>query len=262
MLIIGFLSAGMMAGFLAGLFGVGGGIIVVPVLIFAFHLQGVSPEVLTHMAVGTSLATIIPASMTSIYSHNQKKGIDWKVCCYLVPGICLGAVPGVTTAVHISGNLLQGLFGVIALLIAWRIYQGDYRQLTRNIPGPAQLGACGGGIGYISAILGIGGGILIVPLLTRYGMAMKRAAGVSSVCGLATSTVGTLVNMLLGHANLQLPAGSTGFVYWPAFFGIVLASVPCTRAGVAIAHRLPANQLHRLFALLLLVIGLKFIIWS
>ncbi|GAA4652708.1 sulfite exporter TauE/SafE family protein [Kistimonas scapharcae] len=262
MFVIGFLLAGAVAGLLAGLFGVGGGIIIVPALIFVLHLQGVSPEVLTHMAVGTSLATIIPTSLSSIYSHNQKGGIDWKAFRYLVPGICLGAVLGVATAVRISGSLLQSLLGMFALLVAWRIYRGGRQQSTRSMPGPARLGAYGGGIGYVSAVFGIGGGTLTVPLLTRYGMAMKRAVGTSSVCGLPIAIVGALVNMLLGYANPNLPAYSTGFVYWPAFIGIVLASVPCARLGAVIAHRLPADKLRYLFALLLLVIGLKFIIGS
>ncbi|WP_211826331.1 sulfite exporter TauE/SafE family protein [Kistimonas asteriae] len=262
MFVIGFLLAGAVAGLLAGLFGVGGGIIIVPALIFVFHLQGVSPEVLTHMAVGTSLATIIPTSLSSIYSHNQKGGIDWKTFRYLVPGICLGAILGVATAVHISGSLLQTLIGLFALLVAWRIYRGARQQSKRSLPGPARLGVYGGGIGYVSAVFGIGGGTVTVPLLTRYGMAMKRAVGTSSACGLPIAVVGALFNMLLGYANPQLPVYSTGFVYWPAFVGIVLASVPCARLGAVIAHRLPADKLRYLFALLLLVIGLKFIIGS
>lgn len=262
MSVIGFLLTGIVAGLLAGLFGLGGGIIIVPALIFILSFQGISPDVVTHLAVGTSLATIIPTSLSSMSSHHQKGGIDWFTFRFLAPGICLGAVLGVVTAVRISGLVLQSVIGVFAILVAWHLYRGVRNQTTRRMPGHKRLMILGGAIGYVSAVFGIGGGTVTVPLLTRYGMAMKRAVGTASACGLPIAIIGALFNMLLGYAHPLLPAFSTGFVYWPAFLGIVAVSVPFARLGAVLMHRLPVDKLRYLFAFLLLLIGLKFIFGS
>ncbi|MCK5894629.1 MAG: sulfite exporter TauE/SafE family protein [Endozoicomonadaceae bacterium] len=262
MLFIGFLLVGAVAGLMAGLFGIGGGIIIVPALIFVLNLQGVSPSLVTHIAVGTSLATIILTSLSSVSGHYQKEGIDWSIVRLLVPGICLGAVLGVATVLHISDHLLQSLIGVFSIIGAWRLYRGEGQQTTHRLIGRKTLGVMGGAVGYVSVVFGIGGGIVIMPLLVRYGMIMKRAVGTAAACGLPIAIVGALFYMLLGYDNLLLPNFSTGFVYWPAFLSIVVVSVPCARLGAVMMHRLPADKLRSLFAFLLLLIGLKLILGS
>lgn len=259
MLVIEFLLIGAVAGLMAGLFGVGGGIIIVPALIFVLNFQGVSPSLVTHIAVGTSLATIIPTSLSSVSGHYQKGGIDGCIVRLLMPGICLGAVLGVMTAVRISGHWLQNLIGVFAIIVAWRLYRDGSQQTTRHLLGRKTLMVMSGAIGYVSVVFGIGGGMIIVPLLARYGMIMKRIVGTASACGLPIAIIGTLFNMLLGYGNSLLPNFSTGFVYWPAFLNIVVASVPCARLGAVMMHRLPTDKLRCLFAFLLLLIGLTLV---
>ncbi|MCL6270389.1 sulfite exporter TauE/SafE family protein [Sansalvadorimonas sp. 2012CJ34-2] len=262
--ILGYLLTGSVAGTLAGLFGVGGGLIIVPALVFAFPLQGINPEVVTHLAVGTSLATIVPTSVSSTLSHHRNKAVVWSIFPMLMAGIVLGAWLGVMTAISISGGALQVLIGTGAILIGLRMLlvktqessapHGDFNQKL--------LGSGGVLIGYASSIFGIGGGTMTVPFLSKLGVRMQHAVGTSAACGLPIAVTGALANVILGSDIEGLPAYSTGLVYWPAFLGIVLMSVPFARVGAKLAHSLPALTLKRLFACLLFAVGLNFILGS
>ena len=259
---IGYLLTGAVAGTLAGLFGVGGGLIIVPALVFAFTAQGMSAEVVTHLAVGTSLATIIPTAVSSTFSHHKNQAVFWPAFRLLVPGIVVGAWLGVAIAVQLSGSTLQFLIGTGAILIGCRLMFSKKEQEDRFValPPPALMMSAGSLIGLVSAVFGIGGGTMTVPFLNRYGLPMKVAVGTSAAVGLPIAIMGAVANMVLGADVDALPALSTGLVYWPAFAGIVLMSVPFARVGAKLANRLPADILRRLFACLLFVVGTKFII--
>ncbi|WP_281646929.1 sulfite exporter TauE/SafE family protein [Parendozoicomonas sp. Alg238-R29] len=261
---LGYLVTGAAAGTLAGLFGVGGGLIIVPALVFAFTLLGLSPEYITHLAVGTSLATIIPTSLSSTFSHNKSGNVFWPGVKLLAPGIMLGAWLGVAIAVQLSSASLQLIIGIGAILIGFRLLLSKKEDKGGQgaLPAPPLMLTGGTMIGLISAIFGIGGGSLTVPFLTRFGMGMKWAVGTSAACGVPIAVMGAVANIVLGDNIEGLPELSTGLVYWPAFAGIVLMSVPFARLGAKLAHQLPAKVLRRLFACLLFVVGLKFILGS
>jgi uncharacterized membrane protein YfcA len=255
-----YMLLGAAAGVLAGLFGVGGGIIIVPVLVFSFTAQGIDPSVLTHLAVGTSLATIIFTSINSVLEHQRKGAVLWPVFIWMTLGILLGAGLGSLTAAAIQGPLLQKIIGVFAIVIAIQMGLELKPKASRTVPGKAGLTAAGGVIGWASAIFGIGGGSLTVPFLTWRSVPMQQAVATSSACGLPIAAASALSFMLIGWSEPGLPQWSLGFVYLPAMAGIAITSMFFARFGARLAHKLSPRLLKRLFALLLLVVGVNFLI--
>lgn len=255
-----YLALGAGAGTLAGLFGIGGGLIIVPVLFFGFQAQGVASEILMHLAVGTSLATIVFTSMSSIRTHHQQGGVLWALLRPMAVGITLGALLGAVTASYLPSVFLQRLIGVFAVLVAFRMVWSANPKAGRIAPGAPGLVAAGGFIGWVSAIVGIGGGTLTVPFLSWCNVRMQQAIGTSAACGFPIAVAGALGNVMTGWQQPGLPAYSLGFIYLPALLGIALTSVPFARLGALLAHRLPAQTLKRIFAALLLIIGVRFLI--
>ncbi len=260
MVLLLYLALGAVAGLLAGLFGIGGGLIIVPVLVFSFTYQGIPPEVLTHMAVGTSLATIVFTSISSVKAHQEKGGVRWDIFKPMAMGIIVGAVLGVFTAAELSGPVLQKVIGVFALVMAAQMGFGLKPKPSRDIPGSPGLIGTGAGIGWASAIFGIGGGSLSVPFLSWCNVRMQQAVGTSAACGLPIAVAAAVTNIYKGWEHPSLPEWSAGFIYLPAFLGIVITSVYFARVGAKLAHKLPADVLKRIFALLLFVVGSRFLL--
>lgn len=255
-----YLVLGAAAGVLAGLFGVGGGMIIVPVLVFSFTAQGFAPEILTQMAVGTSLATIIFTSINSVREHHRRGAVDWSIVRWMSLGILLGAGFGAMTAAAIKGPLLQKIIGVFALVIAAQMAFGLQPKAAAPLPGKFGLSAAGGVIGWASAIFGIGGGSLSVPFLSWRSVPIQQAVAISSACGFPIAVASALSFMLIGWHNPQLPDLSVGFVYLPAMVGIAFTSMFFARFGARLAHRLSPRLLRRLFAVLLFCVGLNFLL--
>lgn len=255
-----YLALGACAGVLAGLFGVGGGIIIVPVLVFSFGLQGFSPDVLTHLAVGTSLATIVFTSLNAIREHHKRGAVRWHVFAWMTLGILLGSALGAKTASLIQGPHLQKIIGVFALLVSVQMFLDFKPKGSRDTPGKGGLTLAGVIIGWASAIFGIGGGSLTVPYLSWRRVPMQQAVATSSACGLPIALSGAISFIILGWQDPLLPAHSSGFVYWPALVGIAITSMLCARFGARLAHRLSPRLLKRLFATLLFSVGLGFLL--
>lgn len=260
MIIISYLLAGIFAGLTAGLFGVGGGLVVVPILVFAFELQGFSPEVLTHMAIGTSLATIVFTATSSTISHNKKSAVLWPVFKPMSLGIVLGAILGVLTVVQLDGEILKKMFGLFAVAVAVKML------LKKSSSGGAALSSSpvfafvGVVVAWVSSIFGIGGGTLTVPFLSRYKIEMKQVVGTSAACGLPIALAASVSNMLIGHGVDGRPEWSVGFVYLPALLGICLTSVYFAKIGAHFAHRLPSKLLKQLFSVFLMAVGIRFLV--
>ena len=254
-----YLLLGAAAGVLAGLFGVGGGIIIVPVLVLSFTAQGFAPEILTQLAVGTSLATIIFTSINAVLEHQRKGAVVWSIVRWMSLGILLGAGIGALTAASITGPMLQKLIGVFALLIAVQMAFELKPKASAPVPGKLGLTAAGGLIGWASAIFGIGGGSLSVPFLSWRSVPMQQAVATSSACGFPIAFASALSFILIGWHNPQLPEFSLGFVYLPGVVGIAFTSMFTARFGARLAHRLSPRLLRRLFALLLFCVGLNFL---
>lgn len=260
MIIASYLLAGIFAGITAGLFGVGGGLVVVPILIFIFHWQGVAPEVLTHLAIGTSLATIMFTSASSVIKHNQLGGVVWSIFKPMTVGIMLGAVAGVWTVVQLDGELLKKLFGIFAILVSIKMMFKVKLESRKPLPEWPILVMAGSVVAWVSSIFGIGGGTLTVPFLSRFQLDMKRVVGTSAACGLPIAIFATISNVVIGSGVDSRPEWSAGFVYLPALLAIVLTSIYFARVGANLAHYLPGPLLTKLFSAFLMLVGIKFLI--
>lgn len=252
-----FLIVGAIAGVLAGLFGIGGGLVMVPVLLFTFAAQNVSVDIAMHMALATSLATIVFTSLSSVKEHHSKGAIDWSLVKVMSIGIVLGTFIGGLVIVDVPGALLQRIMGVFAILVAIKMFFGLDPKSSGQRPGNAALASAGGVIGFASAWFGIGGGTFSVPYLTWMKLSMRNAVATSAACGIPIALSGALINTYTGWGNPLLPEWSTGFLYWPAIIGMAVASVPMAKVGAKLAHRLDPALLKKLFALLLVIVGAK-----
>ncbi len=255
-----YLAVGAVSGVLAGLFGIGGGLILVPVLIYSLAAQGVDAAVATHIAVGTSLATIVLTSINSVLAHQRHQAILWPLVVPISFGVLIGASLGAMTAAQLQGATLQKLIGIFALTMAVQMAFNLAPKSRKPPPQTPGLMAAGGVIGWASAIFGIAGGSLTVPFLVWRSTDIKKAVATSAACGVPIALIAALGYVVNGWQAAGLPAWSTGYVYWPAVLGIAATSMWCARLGARLAHKLDGKLLKRLFALLLLLIGLNFLL--
>lgn len=248
---------GAAAGTLAGLLGVGGGVIIVPGLALLLAGGEVPVDRLMQVAVGTSLATIVVTSLSSIRAHHRRGAVHWPVVARMTPGIVAGALLGAVIADMLPSRTLAIVFGVFLLLVAARLAFGGQPAPHRQLPGPVVLAACGGGIGTLSSLLGIGGGTMTVPLLAWCNVALREAVATSAACGLPIALAGAAGFALAGLDNPAMPALSTGYLYWPAFIAVAPLSVAFAPLGARLAHTIPVVVLRRGFALFMLIVGLR-----
>lgn len=256
MLYVWFVIAGAFAGVCAGLFGIGGGMIIVPALVWIFTAYHFPPEVVTHLAVGTSLATIIITSISSLTAHHKRGGIRWEVWRSMALGLVIGSLVGAGIADRINGQALQALIGIGALLVALKmLFFSNKEQLGKPLPHKGVQFGAGTGIGMASSIFGIGGGSLTVPFLNWVGLPMKQAVGTSAACGLPIAIAGALGFAWFGQDVANLPEGTIGFVHIIGFFCISAASFITAKFGAKLAHQLPAATLKKSFGVLLIFAG-------
>lgn len=255
-----YLGTGIVAGVMAGLLGVGGGVVVVPALVWLFTEAGFVADWLFHLAVGTSLATLIGTGSASAYSHHRRGAVRWDLIRILVPWLMIGAWIGSAFAGLLDETWLRRVFGVFLLYVGLSMLLKRTKGEAQDLPGPFGIGLAGTGIGSLSAVLGIGGGTLTVPFLARSGLDMRHAVATSAACGPPIALAGVLGFIAVGWGREGLPLGSTGFVYWPAVAGVLLASVPSAPLGVRLAHSLPLPMLKRVFAALVLVVAVKLLL--
>jgi uncharacterized membrane protein YfcA len=256
-----YLLVGAFVGILAGLLGIGGGLVIVPILVFAFTWQKIPPELIMHLALGTSMASIIFTSVSSFRSHHRRGAVNWSVVRRFVVGIMMGTFLGAFIAARLSTNPLKGFFVVFLYYVALQMLIDKKPRPTRKLPGPAGMFAMGNLIGVVSSLVGIGGGALSVPFMIWCNIAVHHAIGTSAAIGFPIAIAGTLGYVYNGLHVSNLPAHCLGFVYLPALAGIVCASVLTAPLGVRLAHRLPVPRLKRIFALLLLIMATR-MLWS
>ncbi len=257
-----FLAIGAIAGFTAGLFGVGGGIIIVPILYVVFTQMNYAPDVVMHLALGTSLATIIVTSISSLLAHHKKGAVIWSVFKNLAPGLVIGSFFGAGIAGLLAGAHLRLIIGIFALWVARNMFVGTNKIVDQNkvLPSTAKQVFAGTGIGVASAIFGIGGGSLTVPYLNAYGVIMQKAVGTSAACGLPIAIAGALGFMLFGIKDQINISNSIGFVHIYAFLGISIMSFFTAKLGAKAAHVLSAVMLKKCFAIMLFIVGCFFIL--
>lgn len=255
-----YLCVGAVAGVLAGLLGIGGGLVIVPMLTFVFTSQGIAHEVILHVALGTSLASILFTSLSSMRSHHKHGAVVWPVVHRITPGILVGTFGGTWIASMLSTNFLKGFFGIFLYYVATQMLMGMKPKPSRDIPGTPGIFAAGSVIGVFSSLVGIGGGTLSVPFLVWCNTKIHKAIGTSAAIGFPIAIAGSLGYVINGLGVQGLPPMSLGFINFSALAGIVAASVLTAPIGVKLAHSLPIDKLKRVFAVLLYVVGTRMLV--
>lgn len=256
---------GLPAGILAGMLGVGGGIILVPALFFVFQQQDLSPDIAMPLAVGTSLATIVVTNTAATLNHNRRDAVLWRWVGKMLPGIMAGAWLGAFSATALQGEQLRMLFGLFEISVAIHLFyhhrKPEHGNFSRKKSSPSSKwlpSFAGVLIGWISALFGIGGGTLTVPMLTLgFGLPIHAAIGTASAIGIAIALFGASGFVVTGLGAPSLPDNTVGWIALPALFGIVSGTLLTTPIGVQWAHRLPTERLKKIFALMLLLLGVK-----
>jgi len=255
-----YLATGVFAGFLAGLLGVGGGLVIVPVLASIFAAQHFPDGQIMHFALGTSLASIMFTSISSLRAHHAHGAVNWRVARGIAPGIVAGTLAGAVVAAQLSTVFLKVFFVVFLYYVAAQMLLNIKPKPSRELPGAAGMFGAGGVIGAVSSLVGIGGGTLSVPFMTWCNLRLHQAIGTSAAIGFPIAAAGAVGYIASGWAQGTLPAYSLGFVYLPALAGLVLSSVLTAPFGARMAHRLPVAKLKKIFAVLLLVLGTRMLI--
>jgi hypothetical protein len=255
--LIAYLLLGAVIGVIAGLFGVGGGLIIVPALSLLFPRFGIASDYAVHLAIGTSLGTIVMTSLSAIYAHHRRAAVRWDLALKMTPGIILGAGLGALIAAATSSTGLRSLFGTFEIAIAVYLFFSPTPRPRQGKIGSPLLFTAGGLIGTVSSLLGIGGGTMTVPFLAWNRVRMQEAIATASACGLPIALAGSIGFVLAGWNQPGLPSHATGYLYWPALVGIIITSMLTAPLGARLAHALDATRLKRIFALFLLLLGLK-----
>jgi uncharacterized protein len=246
---------GACTGFAAGLLGIGGGMLMMPFLTALFTWQGFPPEYILHMAIATSLATILFTSVSSVRAHDQRGAVLWRVVWLLAPGILVGSLIGAQIAGRLPALWLSVIFAIFVSVSATQMLRDRKPRSTRELPRGAGMFAAGGAIGCVSSMVGAGGGFISVPFMVWSNVSIHNAVGTSAALGFPIAAAGTVGYILAGHAEPDLPPGTLGFVYLPALFAIALASVLTAPLGARIAHTLDRRPLQRIFAVLLFLLA-------
>lgn len=259
MTLLVFAVVGTAAGLIAGLFGLGGGVVMVPAMIYTFGVLAFSQEVTVHLAVGTSLACIVVTASVASWTHWQKRAIDASLLVPLVPGVVVGAWLGGMVAAQLAGHALKLAFAIFLIFVALTMLKAVSTE-GGALPGRLKLGLSAVVIGGFSSLFGVGGGSMTVPYLRFCGVPMARAVATSAALGLPIALSGAVSYVVQGWGQADLPEWALGYVYLPAFLGLVVCSAPASRLGAKLAHRLPAERLQKAFAVVLLLVAAQLLV--
>ncbi|MDO4878839.1 MAG: sulfite exporter TauE/SafE family protein [Neisseria sp.] len=256
------LATGSLAGIIAGMFGVGGGTVLVPLVLWILQVQGAEHLAhAQHIAVGTSFAVMVFTSFSSAYSQHRKQAVDWQVLRGMIPGVLLGVAAGALVSRYLPKLGLQVFFTLFLTILAVRSLAGVKSVPGRHLPHAAGLFGMGGLFGLLSSWIGIGGGSLTVPYLTFCNVPVHRAIGTSAALGWPIALAGAAGYWYIGRDASGLPAGSAGFVYLPAVAILAAATIASAPLGVKISHKLPAGKLKKGFGILLLALAAN-MVWK
>jgi uncharacterized membrane protein YfcA len=258
-LILELLVIGLCTGFLAGLLGIGGGMLMVPFLTFILTAKGFPADYTVKMAVATSLATICLTSLSSVRAHHQRGAVLWPIVKVLAPGIVLGSIVGAQFAAALPGKLLGILFAIFVAFSATQMFIDRKPKPSRTLPGRVGTFSMGWVIGMLSSLVGAGGAFVSVPFMTWCNVKIHDAVGTSSALGFPIALAGTLGYIWAGQNLPAMPAGSIGFLYLPGLLIISLASVCTAPLGARTAHRMDIRPLKKVFACILYALAAYFL---
>jgi uncharacterized membrane protein YfcA len=253
-------AVGAVAGILAGLLGIGGGLVIVPMLVFCLSRQGIPDQMIMHLALGTSMASIMFTAVSSFWSHHRRGAVKWIVVKRIVLGIFVGTFLGTCVAAELSTPILKGFFVVFLYYVGVQMLTGKKPKPDRQLPGRTGMFGVGSLIGIVSSLVGIGGGTLSVPFMVWCNVPLHQAIGTSAAIGFPIAVAGTAGYIYNGLSAANLPEYTLGFVYLPALAGLIITSVMTAPIGVRLAHSLPVDRLKRFFAILLLVVATRMLV--
>ncbi|CAG9934374.1 sulfite exporter TauE/SafE family protein [Candidatus Nitrotoga arctica] len=255
-----YLALGALVGLFSGMFGIGGGTILVPVLLILFKMQHFPAPYIMHLALGTSMATILFTSLASMRKHHQHGAVNWVVVRTMTPGILFGTALGALCAAYVSPRRLGIFFALFVYFAAIQILFELRPQASRQLPGMTGMTLTGMFTGWISSLVSIGGGTVVVPFLIWCNVPIRNAIGTSAAIGFPVAIGGTTGYIVTGLSSHTLPSPNLGFVYLPSLLWIVLASVITAPLGAKTVHRMKIGLLRKLFAILMLVLGTHLLI--
>ena len=247
-LVLILLAMGCFGGFSAGLLGIGGGMVLVPFMTMIFTARGFAPGLVVHMAIATSLATILFTSLSSMRAHHRHGAVLWPVVRLLTPGIVIGSLVGPWIGKQMNTAVLSLFFAVFVAFSATQMLLNKRPGGTRELPGTGGMLAAGGVVGLISGLVGAGGGYVSIPFMTWCSIRIHNAVATSAALGFPIALAGTLANVYYGWHEPGLPPGALGFIWLPGLALIVIASMTLAPLGARLAHRLPVQKLKRIFA--------------
>lgn len=255
-----YILVGAIAGVLAGLLGIGGGLVIVPMLVFCMELQHLPQELVMHLALGTSMASIMFTSVSSFMAHHRRGAVEWSVVKRIVVGILVGTFLGSCVAAVLSTGVLKVFFVIFLYFVCYQMLSGKKPKPSRTLPGLWGMFAAGNVIGVVSSLVGIGGGTLSVPFMVWHNIPIHRAIGTSAAIGFPIAIAGTVGYIFNGWGVDNLPPYSLGYVSLIALVSVAVMSVLTAPLGVRLAHSLPVNKLKRVFAIILFLVGTKMLI--
>ncbi len=254
---LGYLAIGGVMGFLAGLLGIGGGMVMVPLLVFAFTAQTFPPEHLMHLALATAMATIPFTSASSVRAHHARGGVDWAIVRGMLPGLVAGAGLGALVAGLIPSRLLAMVFTAFVLYASVNMLVEAKPNAARRLPGRLGLAATGGVVGLVASFLAAGAAFMTIPFMMWCNVPLKRAIGTAGAIGFPLAVAATLGYVIAGARDSGLPDWSLGYVYLPALGFLIAASMLAAPWGARLAHRLPVRPLRLIFGFVLLALALR-----
>ena len=254
---LAYLGIGALVGFAAGLLGIGGGVVMVPLLVLVFNGQGFASQHVLHIAIGTALLAMVLTSISSMRAHHARGGVDWQIARAMSPGMLAGSFVAALIAGWIPTRPLAVLFTVLVFYAATQILVDLKPSATRELPGPAGLFTAGAVIGGVASLVAAGGAFMTIPFLAWCRVPLRRAIGTAAANGLPIAVAGAAGYIIHGWRAEDLPPWSLGYVYLPAFALVVATSMLAAPLGAALAHRLPVKRLRTLFALLLYLFAVR-----
>lgn len=248
---------GLFAGFFAGLLGIGGGLILVSLMVFAFNAQHFPADRVMHLALGTSLATIIFTSLKSAHAHHQRGAVRWDIVKNASAGLVIGTLAGSAVAESLRSRVLAVVFTAFVIYSAINMMLDVKPKPSRQLPGPAGLQLAAGFIGIASALVGAGGGFVSIPLMSLCNVPMRQCVATSAALGVPIAVAGTIGFLVGGWNQDHLPPLSLGYLYLPALIGIVLGTFVTVPIGAKVAHSIPVPKLKKVFSVILAVMAIK-----
>ena len=258
---IAYLLMGLFVGFFAGLLGIGGGLILVTLMVYLFSVQGFPADRILHIALGTSIASIVFTSISSLLAHHKHGAVRWDIVRAAVPGLIVGTLLGTFVADQLKSKYLAIFFVIFVYYSAVQMFVNAKPKPSRQLPGRLGLNLASVLIGVLSALVGVGGGIMTIPLMSMCNVPMRNAIGTSAALGLPIAIAGTIGFIVTGLGKDHLPPFSVGYVYLPALIGIVIGTLVTVPWGAKMAHTLPVSSLKKIFAVILFILATR-MLWT